>query len=838
LATLFYAPGIQILVKTARAGTIDLSDDITEFDINLTVNAPHQLTWGLANPRRKYDGLFTPNDRVVCRLKRLRWLQVMSGYLDSVPFFTAYPTEVKLKASCTLKRLKLTYWDPGATATVNYINALTYDNNAADGSEVSGNLSGKAMAILTDIAGWPADAIHMGRLPADWVNQVYEISKALGDDYGIPYSILGMDPTVSGFNSSGKGTITDPLGTGLGWGSLPTLTARLQVGNDNSNTTMFFTGESKSSPADHWWVAMRLSGWHAEGLHVIRTPSSLPTTEAEATARGKWNNKKLLVVNQSTGKSLIVRMADWGPVDQKASLATTQQVADALGILAGQTVLVRFAPVDAVVGTEVAAMEDTATTTTGSYSNPTQAEGKSQDIGLQGSSVPVAATSVTWAPAEGLVANVRAARDFIKASWPEVKTIGGVRHDANAQDHGTGHALDVMMTDDGTPAQGDRRALGNSVALWFTANPNVFGSKYVIWYDRINSAAHSTEGWREYLQGGQRPPDPNQRHENHVHLSFIDQASAGAAGNGWTGSTPDQFSGGFSAGGPAGGARLITAHNALQLGVDVESDTLVGPRRLMNDVPVLDAVGQYINTSMRDFCSAPNGDLIAWFPDYFGTYELAGVLELRNIELKDFSMTWTDDYLITHQYTAGTGPGGEGFGGPNSAVDMGLRKAQTMGIATVEQPEIVAALLNIDRNNPGSAADWLDSEAVLQRFGARPDFKGMEALTSAQAEFWYALHLFQRNWANMFTAQVPITFMPELYPGMLLRLVDYGVQFYVDNVTHTGNMSSDGPGFTTTAHISAPSAIGSGFGGLVRGGHVAPIVTQTDEQLRLTRGHF
>jgi hypothetical protein len=90
------------------------------------------------------------------------------------------------------------------------------------------------------------------------------------------------------------------------------------------------------------------------------------------------------------------------------------------------------------------------------------------------------------------------------------------------------------------------------------------------------------------------------------------------------------------------------------------------------------------------------------------------------------------------------------------------------------------------------------------------------------AEFWYALYLFQYNWASQFSASVSLTFMPELYPGMLLQLPSIGFQAYIQQVQHECNLESGG-GFTTTVTIIAPSTIGSTTGqsqlwGLPKGG--------------------
>ena len=47
--------------------------------------------------------------------------------------------------------------------------------------------------------------------------------------------------------------------------------------------------------------------------------------------------------------------------------------------------------------------------------------------------------------------------------------------------------------------------------------------------------------------------------------------------------------------------------------------------------------------------------------------------------------------------------------------------------------------------------------------------------------------------------------MPELYPGMRVYVKSYGVQVYVQAVTHTFSYES---GFSTSATINSPSVVG------------------------------
>jgi len=60
--------------------------------------------------------------------------------------------------------------------------------------------------------------------------------------------------------------------------------------------------------------------------------------------------------------------------------------------------------------------------------------------------------------------------------------------------------------------------------------------------------------------------------------------------------------------------------------------------------------------------------------------------------------------------------------------------------------------------------------------------------------------------------------MPEVHPGMILRIPSVGFQCYVERVTHSWNLA-DGGGFQTPADVVAPSEInGAGLRGFVRGG--------------------
>jgi hypothetical protein len=246
---------------------------------------------------------------------------------------------------------------------------------------------------------------------------------------------------------------------------------------------------------------------------------------------------------------------------------------------------------------------------------------------------------------------------------------------------------------------------------------------------------------------------------------------------------------------------------------DPLSLVLTGYRALMNDVPLLPMIETICQASMRSFCSAPNGDFIAWFPDYFNVYKTLGVVSISDIELQDFTVNWSDLPMITHQYTAGTYvPVSYDVNNPGGAISV-INMMHTGGVATIDFPQILQELFHLPPDDTTFSRD-----GIYQRFGARPNFQQVGTIVGPVAEFWYALYRFQYNWATQFAATVPICFMPELYPGMIMQIPSQSFQAYVQSVTHSFNLGSGG-GFTTQVTICAPSEIGNpGLWGFAKGG--------------------
>jgi hypothetical protein len=249
------------------------------------------------------------------------------------------------------------------------------------------------------------------------------------------------------------------------------------------------------------------------------------------------------------------------------------------------------------------------------------------------------------------------------------------------------------------------------------------------------------------------------------------------------------------------GMGLLNAFQYNLAQMTLEGSMLSGYRALLNDVPLYETVSGLLTAGLRDFCSAPNGDLIAWFPDYFGHYKQAGKMVISPMEMNLMdgppTIGWSDEGLKTHQFVSSAS-----FGTAGDAGEV-WRTAVTAGVASVEFPELMMALFNISRGEAETMR-----EDFLMRYGARPDFQAMQNITGSRQEFFFACHLFMQNWAAQFQTTMNITFMPELFPGMLACFTAFGVQGYVTETTDYFDLSEDA-GFTTSVTCAPWSTIGN-----------------------------
>jgi hypothetical protein len=205
---LVYSPSVNVWIKT-DTGVFDLSPYITGFNIDRRITATSYASVKFRNPKVD-DGqggtrmlftehssngsigpMFHPMDPITIVLTRIkgRPVQVFSGYCDTTPYIQLLPGEAELTASCTLKRLQYTYWDPALPFVRDFMNKTGWSTTAEGTSfnpdnHFSGPLHDGSIGyllhqILTEIGGWNDKNIYIEKLPS---KQISTIVKKLYSD--------------------------------------------------------------------------------------------------------------------------------------------------------------------------------------------------------------------------------------------------------------------------------------------------------------------------------------------------------------------------------------------------------------------------------------------------------------------------------------------------------------------------------------------------------------------------------------------------------------------------------------------------------------------------------
>ena len=208
---LVYSPKVEVFIK-ADSGVYDLSPYVESCSVARKVNQVSTATVKFRNPqfiwtnRKTVDttGLsvlgpvFHPMDPITITMTRInnRPIQVFTGFCDSTPYLQLFPGTCTLTASCTLKRILHTYWDPGVpfvktfleshgwAASPNGISNPTADGNAQDSKTLvdAASIGGLLYDVLVEIGGWSEETIYIENLPTNIVDTVSKIYDQVKED--------------------------------------------------------------------------------------------------------------------------------------------------------------------------------------------------------------------------------------------------------------------------------------------------------------------------------------------------------------------------------------------------------------------------------------------------------------------------------------------------------------------------------------------------------------------------------------------------------------------------------------------------------------------------------
>lgn len=202
---LVYSPKAFAWVQTqGQSDPINISEYIVRGRVERKVGEVSTAQIELRNPRKKFttpgDPVFHPMDPVTVWLQRLKGypVQVFTGYLDKSPYLQLYPGTCTLYASCTLKRLLHTYWDPALPYTRDFMAAYGWTVETKSGMLINttaqskdskpddanlpqiddGSIGSLLFATLKHVGDWKDDTIFIEQLPptiTDQVAAVYDL---------------------------------------------------------------------------------------------------------------------------------------------------------------------------------------------------------------------------------------------------------------------------------------------------------------------------------------------------------------------------------------------------------------------------------------------------------------------------------------------------------------------------------------------------------------------------------------------------------------------------------------------------------------------------------------
>jgi murein DD-endopeptidase MepM/ murein hydrolase activator NlpD len=1007
MPTLIYSPGIRCYIESEKHGVIDVSGDLTGGTMVRRSDGVSTFDFTLMNARRKYDGVFMPNDRIVVFMRRVAWVRTFTGLLNSVPLKTAWPREVPISASCSLKRLQYWYWDSfTAQSQTMVMTALTQARKDVDGSILN-----VIQTVLEKVVGWPRSKVHIGKIPQDWYEIVvkmaqqadvwteesdrlaaeYKASLGTGATFGgvadsagvggseadlanypdVPggfLGTLGSQTTFAGHtldrvqrknaelivstaydliaaNKAARGYEAKVLATALAVSMVETGLRNLasdkypesknfpndgsaagdhdSVGlfqqraswgtiaermNPASSTKKFLHGGTAGGTPglfDHsGWQKMSL-GALAQDVQVSAYPDRyaqyedmayalvrkmLKTKRQEADDRGGPTGRPPRSGNSSVRTGLNALGVALSLVERYPNIRYTQQyggtrldiltqnpppgldcssfvqrvVLDTLGHLAGtprtsaaQAGWCRRISVSEALRTPGALLFVSRNgQPSGTYHVEMSLGDGKKTVGAHRSGVPAGVTSNSQSYWDfgGLIPALAYAGSGggpITTGDSSSVQVGGTRHwpvEANsittpyrakgswAAGYHTGIDFGFAVTGDRVEAIDNGRIVqaGSNGDYGLSVTQQV-GDFQVI-YGHLSQVSVSegqkvTTGTKLGEVG-----DTGRSFGDHLHLevrsapyrygndvdpakfitdgmwsSTASDGTTGGAGttggitDGWTDPPPASELPGYNPNDPIdalfGDAPWYPIFDATS-SQSVLANALTGVRTMLNDQPLLPYIKNLFSSTMRSFCSAPNGDLIGWFPDYYGLWGTAGKLRVEPIEIQDFNVIWSDDHFVTHQFTQTGETAGldlSNGGVYTNFVQEALLPTTTLGVANIDSPDMMAGLFGIKPKDAPGFAQW-----VYKRFGARPDFQMMDGLVGPKAEFFSAVYMFMRQWAYQYNSDIPMTWMPEAWPGLLLQAPAFDFQAYITTVTHSFSFGEGGR-FDTMVNIAAPA---------------------------------
>jgi len=811
------SPGIKVYINTENGGNIDVSDDLVDGTMVRRSDGVSSFNFTLQNTRRKYDGLFAPNDRIVVMMKRITWMRVFTGYLNSVPLLTAWPRVVSVSASCSLKRLQYWFWDAGLPSSQMMVaNAMKADPTSTDGG-----ITNVVLTILKEVVGWPPEKVHIAGIPENWFDFAYKIAKDIdaraeeADEIAQQFysALQGGGAIAGGGIPNGGGTIfAGTLKPGVYGGT--SLNAEQcknaeiiynngkHMGASNRDITialMTAMQESRLRNLDHGHLdsvglfQQRPSqGWGTKAqcmnpdyasrkffsaLFKINGRDRMSLTQAaQAVQRSAFPNA--YAQHEPMARAVVTFLSNASTKTTPGSLGSDSNFQGGTGSwgsgrATGQSLV--------NVAVDLVKKNPNIRYQLGGDDPPSTPRDKVTKLDC--SSFVQWVVYHTLGSLKGLPRVTHDQINYLKAHGKKIPALQGAKTAGAIMFTSSGGHVEISVGDGKHMVGAHNTRDDVNVKTWSGPESiaGYFTQAYLLpnlSYDIGSGGTYDPDAGGVTGNDGGQPVIPIEEAKDQPWFNPNDQYDRLFGNNPWT-----------------------PVVNQME---QLYSSTFTGIRALLNDQPLLPYLKNLFNATMRSFSSAPNGDLIGWFPDYYGIWGTAASMVVEPIEIMDFNVEWSDDFFVTHQYTVAAAATNSidlasGIATPQDV----LPAAMTLGIATIDVPSIMYALFGLEASKE-DAQKFVSY--IYKRFGARPDFQQLPGVTGTKGEFFSALFLFMRQWAYQYNADIPLTFMPELWPGMLIKVPEFDFQAYVTTVTHSFSFGENG-GFSTSVNIAAPARL-------------------------------
>lgn len=881
MKTLVYSPDVRIFIARGTK-QYDVSADVVAWSIRRVENQVSSAVFRLSNKatdssgkKLRYNQLFERMDRVVIWLKRIEWVQVFSGYLDSVPHVQLYPGTVNFRASCTLKRLMHTWWDPGLPASQTIFDQPTVATQEAQGGEMSVDLGLGSLLrrLLVLVGGWDAKTIHIQRFPIGFFQFMQQQLERMtpGDNANVrtfKQLLLG-----EGDISLGPGRAAS-LQQGVTMGGyaitqpermLEVIRAVDEMGMGVDTTSLAAaqgiataaTGGSDQKDQPGWNAFKELGkNWQDAALKNDAAVHCFMTIAAESSWKMWANNavpESLGYPHDDIGKDGTSvglyqqqNFGEWGTIAQRMNVkASTQMFLAGLRkldwrnmarpVACQQVQRSAYSSGSNYAVHEATAIEQVRAIRSGEGTGA-GAPGQAKDNPL--TAIGPGATITGAAPVNPALPGTVGTPTAGIPTTNGMPTVTAATTLVGKPAYDTGGALNCALQQAGKPY------------VWGERGPNAFDCSGLMQYAyrsiglEIGGTTYEQAGMLQRIPASNlQPGDMIQPHSGHVvmyvgpgqivhapqtgdvvrlanlyfdpntaygcfhapgasyggSLSSFDLARAMSTSNATVGTSTGGVGGTTGTGQTEPIARNLFTYQFLPGQFNSEISPLFGAQKggeekaFINDEQLIQTVISFAQAGMRNFQSAPNGDFIAYYPDYFGLDGKDAVFSLEDIEMKNVQIDLNDDAMATHVYIAGS----MSMQASNYGI---LGWLNSKGVATVENEWLFRRMTAAAPHVPGELLQ--SGKEIMKRFGARPLSRTMTSLMGGPMEFLVAVQIFMQKWAEQYSTVIETTFLPEVFPGMRVHLVQHNLQVYVAEVTHAGDFEN---GFTTTMTIMAPS---------------------------------